>query len=120
MFLDKFRNRYSFNFLTFYHFIFFILYLEIYLYHVILEGFENAFGLIPVFFVFFTIPAFIIYLIGLFIYFLIYVTENLFTKKIVHPKFLNNKFINKLQVFGFIHFICISIVLFFILIILIF
>ena len=99
MFIDKFRNRYSFNFLVvcgwviFLQFCFFIC-PELYITYVV-RNTEHAFG-VGVFFLCVLIISAVSYVITFFIN----VFEIISLKRITCEKFLNNKYVKIFQTLG--------------------
>ncbi len=98
MFFDKFRDKYSFNFLSVCGWIIFVLYLIIFSFIVLSpnEGFPAL-----IFFYFFLL------LLGLNVFFyiitfFIYVFETINFKRITNEKVLNNKFIKIFQISGIV------------------
>ena len=98
MFFDKFRDKYSFNFLSVCGWIIFVLYLIIFSFIVLSpnEGFPAL-----IFFYFFLL------LLGLNVFFyiitfFIYVFETINFKRITNEKFFNNKFIKIFQISGIV------------------
>ncbi len=95
MFLDKFRNRYSFNFLSICGWIIFLLLCICFFPYI----FEDELGF-PIFLIFIIILSLniLFYLITFFIY----VFEIVSWKRITNEKFLDNKYIKIIQYSGII------------------
>ena len=98
MFLNKFRNRYSFNFLSVFGWIIFVL-LCVFFIPIICSPYSGFPG-IALFFIFLLILGLniLFYLITFFVYFF----ETVNFKKITNTKFLNNKYIKIIQTLGII------------------
>ena len=101
MFLNKFRNRYSFNFLSFCGWIVLALFIiftcpELYIEYIV-GNTEHAWG-VGITFLGILIVNILFYLITFFIY----VFEFVSWKRITNEKFLNNKYIKIFQTLGII------------------
>ncbi len=98
MFLDKFRNRYSFNFLSVCGWIIFVLFCIIICPYLVLA--KDGLSFIPLFLFcqFLIVLAILFYLITFFIY----VFEIVSRKRITNEKFLDNKYIKIIQYLGII------------------
>ena len=98
MFLDKFRNRYSFNFLSFCGWIIFVLLCAFFI--SIMRAPHNGFPTIAFAYIFLLILGLniLFYLITFFVY----VFELISWKRITNEKFLNNKYTKIFQTLGII------------------
>ncbi len=113
MFLDKFRNRYSFNFLSFCGWIIFVLLCAFFI--SIMRAPHNGFPTIAFAYIFLLILGLniLFYLITFFVY----VFELISWKRITNEKFLNNKYIKIFQILGIIFaFLPIMMVVFFLIV----
>ena len=116
MFLDKFRNRYSFNFLSACGWIVFALFTiftcpELY-FEYIVGNTAHAWG-VGITFLGILIVNILFYLITFFVY----VFELISWKRITNEKFLNNKYIKIFQILGIIFaFLPIMMVVFFLIV----
>ena len=113
MFLDKFRNRYSFNFLSFCGLIIFVLLCIFFI--SIMQAPHNGFPTIAFAYIFLLI--FGLNILFYLITFFVYVFELLSWKRITNEKFLNNKYIKISQTLGIIFaFLPIIMIVFFLLV----
>jgi len=93
MFFDKFRDKYSFNFLAICGWIVFVAYFTFYLLATLYQWYGSAISFIVL-----TILIFAAFCLSLSI--IILILEEIFTWKIKNQKFLNNKFIFIFQILG--------------------
>ena len=91
--LDKFRDKYSYNFLSFCGWVVFVLLAYFYITASILNWYGSAISLMFLIIVFINV-------VFLLISFIIYVFEEIFNWKIKNQNFLNNKFISIFQILG--------------------
>ena len=101
MFLDKFRNRYSFNFLSICGWIIFLL-LCAFLIPIISVMFPPYSGFPGIAFAFLFLLILALNIIFYLLTFFIYVFEIISLKRITNKKFLNNKYIKMFQTLGII------------------
>ena len=113
MFLDKFRNRYSFNFLSVCGWIVFLL-LCAFLIPIIFAMFSPYSGFPGIAFVFIFLLILAINVIFYLLTFFIYVLEIISWKRITNENFLNNKYVKICQTLGIVFaFLPITIVIIF-------
>ena len=116
MFLDKFRNRYSFNFLSICGWIIFLL-LCVFLISIISAMFSPYSGFPGIAFAFLFLLILALNIIFYLLTFFIYVFEIISWKRITNEKFLNNKYIKIFQILGIIFaFLPIMMVVFFLIV----
>lgn len=101
MFLDKFRNRYSFNFLSICGWIIFLL-LCVFLISIISAMFSPYSGFPGIAFAFLFLLILALNIIFYLLTFFIYVFDIISWKRITNEKFLNNKYIKIFQTLGII------------------
>ena len=101
MFLDKFRNRYSFNFLSVCGWIIFVL-LCVFFIPIISIMFSPYSGFPGIAFVFLFLSILCLNVLFYIITFFVYVFEIISWKRITNEKFLNNKYIKITQTLGII------------------
>ena len=99
MFLDKFRNRYSFNFLSICGWIIFLL-LCVFLISIISAMFSPYSGFPGIAFAFLFLLILALNIIFYLLTFFIYVFDIISWKRITNEKFLNNKYIKIFQTLG--------------------
>ncbi len=116
MFLDKFRNRYSFNFLSICGWIIFLL-LCVFLISIISAMFSPYSGFSGIAFAFLFLLILALNIIFYLLTFFIYVFEIISWKRITNEKFLNNKYTKIFQTLGIIFaFLPIMMVVFFLIV----
>ena len=101
MFLDKFRNRYSFNFLSICGWIIFLL-LCAFLIPIISAMFSHYNGFPTIAFAYLFLLILGLNIIFYLLTFFVYVFEIISWKRITNEKFLNNKYIKICQTLGII------------------
>ncbi len=101
MFLDKFRNRYSFNFLSICGWIIFLL-LCVFLISIISAMFSPYSEFPGIAFAFLFLLILALNIIFYLLTFFIYVFEIISWKRITNEKFLNNKYIKIFRILGII------------------
>ena len=101
MFLDKFRNRYSFNFLSICGWIIFLL-LCAFLIPIISAMFSPYSGFPGIAFAFLFLSILALNVIFYLLTFFIYIFEIISWKRITNEKFLNNKYTKIFQTLGII------------------
>lgn len=102
MFLNRLRQSYAFNFLVIYSFVVTLVYLGIYLYHIVIENTQNVLSVITMGSIFLILPMTLINFLGILLSILLWFLEIIFSLKITNEKFLNNKYIKICQTLGII------------------
>jgi len=102
MFLNRLRQSYAFNFLVIYSIVVTLIYLGIYLYHIVIENMQDVLSVIIMGSIFLIIPMILVNFLGILLSILFWFLEIIFSLKITNEKFLNNKYIKICQTLGII------------------
>ncbi len=102
MFLNRLRQSYAFNFLVIYSIVVTLIYLGIYLYHIVIENTQDVLNVVIMGSIFLIIPMILINFLGILISILFWFLEIIFSLKITNENFLNNKYIKICQTLGII------------------
>ena len=102
MFLNRLRQSYAFNFLVIYSIVVTLIYLGIYLYHIVIENMQDVLSVIIMGSIFLIIPMILVNFLGILLSILFWFLEIIFSLKITNEKFLNNKYIKMCQTLGII------------------